>query len=198
MLGNHGGQLDYMRRELGFWADVADASHNKESVLDRSIEEVLYVVAVPQITSLAFANAPGCSDVGLVTSGAGGLGHRELIDTGDVPKPCVHTARLGIHEGVAEVIGRSQEHVPLGSAEELLVAREVPGVDFLASFKIKIRALVVDLVGDVFGVHDDLESVCLFYLVMNMVMNMVFGPLICLFCYPGKMTKIIYYTILYS
>lgn len=142
-----------MRGDLGLGDNVPDPAHHKETALDRRIKEVLDVVTIAQVAPMAIANALGSSDVGLVPSGAGGLGHCELIHAGDVPKSCVDTARLGIHEGVAEVIGRGQEHVPLGSAEELLVAREVAGVDLFAADKVKVSDVVVDLVGDVGSGH---------------------------------------------
>ena len=155
-----------MRGDLGLGDNVPDPAHHKETALDRRIKEVLDVVTIAQVAPVAITNAPGGSDVCLVPSGAGGLCHCELVDTGDVPKSCVDTARLGIHEGVAEVIGRGQEHVPLGSAEELLVAREVPGVDLFASDEVKVGDVVVDLVGDVGGDHDAGRLVALVALIV--------------------------------
>jgi len=111
------------------------------------------VVAVSQIASMAPRNALGGSNVCLVTSGAGGLGHRELIDTWHVPEAMVDIASLGIYERVAEVVGRGQEHVPLGSAEELLVAGKVSGVHLFASDKVEVGDVVVDHVGGVGGGH---------------------------------------------
>ena len=134
--------------------DVPDPAHHEETALDRGIKEVGDVVTVAQVAPVAIANALGGSDVCLVPSGIGGLGHCELVHTGDVPEAVVHVASLGIHEGVAEVIGRGQEDVPLGSAEELLVAREVPGVDLFAADKVKISDVVVDHVGGVGSGHD--------------------------------------------
>lgn len=153
MLGDNGGQLYLVLGELVFGDDVANPAHHKETALDRGIEEVGDVVTVAQVAPVAVPNALGGSNVCLVAIGTGGLGHRKLINTGDVPEAIVNTARLGVHKGVAEVIGRGQEDVPLGSAEELLVAREVPGVDLLAPCKIKIRDGVVDHVGGVGSGH---------------------------------------------
>jgi len=150
---NYGGQLDLVRRKLRLGNNIADPSHNKETALDRRIKEVLDVITVPQVAPMAISNALGGSDVCLVPSGAGGLGHCELIHTRDVPKSCVDIARLGIHEGVAKIVCRGQEHVPLGSAEKTFVAREVSGVDLLASGKIKIRDVIVDHICDVGGGH---------------------------------------------
>ena len=114
---------------------------------------MLDVITVPQVASVAIANALGGSDIRLVAIALGRLGHRKLVHSGDVPEVVVHAARPGIHERVAEVVGRDQEHVPLGSAEELLVAREVPGVDLLTSDKIKISDVVVDHVDGVGSGH---------------------------------------------
>jgi hypothetical protein len=150
---NNCGKLDLMRGELGLGNNIPDPAHHEETALDRGIEEVGDVVTIAQITPVSTRNALGCSDVGLVTSGAGGLGHRKLINTGDVPEAIVDTARLGVHKGVAEVIGRGQENVPLGSAEETLVTREVAGMDLLATHEVKISDVIVDLVGDVGRVH---------------------------------------------
>ena len=163
LLGDNGRQLGLVFGELGLRNDVPDPAHHEEAALDRRIKEVGDVVTVAQVAPVAIANALGGSDVCLVPSGVGGLGHRELVNTGDVPEAVVHIASLGIHEGVAEVIGRGQEDVPLGAAEELLVAREVPGVDLLAADKVKISDVVVDHVGGVGSGHDGVW--CVFALV---------------------------------
>ena len=141
-----------MRRKLGLGNNVPNPAHHEETALDRRIKEVGDVVAIAQVAPVAITNALGGSDVCLVASGGWGLGHGELIHTGDVPETCVDTARLGIHEGVLEVIGRGQEYVPLGSAEKLLVAREISGVDLLASDEVEVRNVIVDHVGDIGGV----------------------------------------------
>jgi len=152
---NHGCLFYKMLGELRLGNNIADPPHNKETVLDRRIKEVLDVVAIAQVASMAPRNALGGSNVCLVTSGAGGLGHRELIDTWHVPEAMVDIASLGIRERVAEVVGRGQEHVPLGSAEELLVAREVPGVDLFAADKVEVGDVIRDNVGGVGSGHGD-------------------------------------------
>jgi hypothetical protein len=149
LLCHHRRQLDLVIGKLRLGNDVADAPHHEEAASDRGIKEMLDVVTVPQVASVAIANALGGSDIRLVAIALGGLGHRELVHSGDVPEVVVHAASLGIHERVAEVVGRGQEHVPLGSAEELLVTREVSGVSLFASGKIKIRDVVRDDVGGV-------------------------------------------------
>ena len=154
LLGHNRSQFGLVFGKLRLGDDVPDPAHHEETALDRGIKEVGDVVTVAQVAPVAIANALGGSDVCLVPSGIGGLGHCELVHTGDVPEAVVHVASLGIHEGVAEVIGRGQEDVPLGSAEELLVAREVPGVDLFAADKVKISDVVVDHVGGVGSGHD--------------------------------------------
>jgi len=154
LLGDHRRQLDLVIGELGLGNDVADAPHHEEAAPDSGVEEMLDVVTIAQVASMAPRNALGGSDVCLVTSGARGLGHCELIDTGDVPEAVVHVARLGIGQGATEIIGRGQEDVPLGAAEELLVAREVSGVHLFAPDKVKVGDVIRDHVGGVGSGHD--------------------------------------------
>jgi len=153
LLCHHRSQLDLMGRKLGLGNDIADPAHNKKTVLDRGIKKVLDMVTIAQIASVAVLDALSGSNVCLVPLSSWRLGHCKFINTGDVPEVVVHTARLGIHKRIPEVVGRGEEHMPLGSAEETLVTREVAGVDLLASDKVEICDGVVDLVGGVGGVH---------------------------------------------
>ena len=144
LLSNHRCKLNPVGLDLWGRDDVPNAPHDKQAALHRRLHEVCNVVAVAEVATVPVPEVLGRADVGLVALATGGLCHRKLIHSRNLPQALIDTVAAGILQRCLEAGGRLQEGMPLGPTEELLVAREHARVALLAADKVEICLGVVD------------------------------------------------------